>query len=155
MNNDGAHSNKSREWLENAYAEFDTFGRIECPVCHSRQLTILDILCPGCGTTVAKNRAPIDKDGTAKLAGGLTAGELMVRSKKWWNHIGRQYYRRVRERQGDSISVTPELRHRGILMGKPFDDLNRQEKFAVCKAYHLSWFESETPKETDVASIVI
>lgn len=154
MNNDGAHSGKSLEWLEKSFAEFDTFGRIECPVCRSRNLTILDILCPNCGTMIAKNRAPIDKDGTAKLAGGLTAGELMIRAKKWWNHVGRQYFRRVRSRRGDSISLTPELRQRGILMGKKFDDLNRQEKFAICKAYHLSWFEKETPPD-DVAPIVI
>ncbi len=152
MKNDGVHSNKSRKWLEDAYAEFDDFGRVECPVCHSLKLTALDILCPGCGTVVAKNRAPIDKDGTAKLAGGLTAGELMARAKKWWDHKGRQYFRRVRSRPGDSIALTPELRQRGILMGKKFDDLTRAEKFAVCKAYHLAWFQEET---SDVASIVI
>lgn len=154
MNSDGAHSNKSREWLENSFAEFDTFGRVECPVCKSLQLTVLDILCPVCGTIVAKNRAPIDKDGTARLAGGLTAGELMIRSKKWWDHKGRQYYRRVRGRVGDSIALTPELQQRGVLMGKKFDDLTRAEKFSICKAYHLAWFEKETPP-ADVAPIVL
>lgn len=152
MSNDGAHSNKSNEWLENAYAEFDTFGRVECPVCHSLKLSTLDIVCPNCKTVVAKNRAPIDKDGTAKLAGGLTAGELMVRAEKWWDHIGRQYFRRVRSRKGDSIALTPELQKRGILMGERFDDLTRAEKFSVCKAYHTAWYQGET---TDVASIVI
>lgn len=152
MKNDGAHSNKSLEELEKAYAEFDIFGRVECPVCHSLQLSILDILCPNCGVTVAKNRAPIDKDGTAKLAGGLTAGELMVRAKKWWNQAGRQYFRRVRSRPGDSIAHTPELQRRGLLMGKKFDDLTRAEKFSVCKAYHNTWYQQEM---TDVASITL
>lgn len=155
MSGDGVQSSKSQAWLEECFAEFDTFGRVECPVCCSRNLTILDILCPNCGTIIAKNRMPIDKDRTAKLAGGLTAGELVVRSKKWWDHIGRQYYRRVRGRVGDSISLTPELRQRGILMGKKFDDLNRQEKFAVCKAYHLAWFQKETDPPAGVAPIVI
>lgn len=140
---DGADSGKSLEWLEKSYLELESYGRVECPACKSRQLTILDVECPNCHIVVAKNRQPIDKDGTAKLAGGMTAGELMKRAEKWWDHKGRKYFRRVRSRVGDSIAQTEELQSSGILMGRKFNDLTRAQKFSVCKAYHLSWYEQE------------
>lgn len=153
---DRSESDKSIEWLEQSYRIDEAFGRIECPVCHSRNLTILDIQCPNCKVFVAKNRHPIDKDGEARLAGGLKASELMDRSRRWWNKNGRLYFKRIRNRPGDSIARTPELQQRGIMMGKKFEELTRAEKFAVCKAYHQSWYEAEhTGNKPVVATIVI
>jgi len=149
-------SNKTLKWLEASYAVDEAFGRIECPVCHSMNLTILDIQCPNCKTFVAKNRQPIDKDGTAKLAGGLRADELMDRARRWWDKSGRQYYRRVRNRPGDSISRTPDAAKSGIFMGKKWDKLTRGEKFSVCSAYHQAWYEEHhTDTGPDVAAIVL
>lgn len=156
---DGIQSDKTVEWLEENYKEMDLFGRVQCPCCHSNQLTVLDIACPNCGVTVAQNRMSIDKDGTARMAGGMTAGELMKRAERWWEKTMRLYFKRIRSRRGDSISMTPELVHgSGILMGKHFDDLDRREKFSVCKAYYQAWFEEnveQAKKTPDVAAIIL
>lgn len=152
---DGVRSDKSIEQLEESFKEFDLFGRIECPVCHSRQLVVLDISCPNCGTVVAKNRQPLDKDGAEKLAGGLTAGELMKRAEKWWNKTGRKYFKHMRERPGDSIAQTPQLSGgSNILMGRPFSELSRGEKFSVCSKYHQAWYQEEHA-EPDIPTLVI
>lgn len=151
----GVDSDKSVEWLEESYRIDDSFGRIECPVCHSMKLTILDIQCANCGTFVAKNRQPLDKDGTAKLAGGMKAGELMTRAHRWWDKDARKYFQRTRNRPGDTISRTPQAAKSGIFMGKKFDTLTRAEKFAVCKAYYQAWYAEEHTPKPDIGAIVL
>lgn len=139
----GVESDKTLEWLERSFKVDESFGRVECPVCHSTQLTILDIQCPSCKTFVAKNRQPIDKDRNMKLAGGMSAGEVMNRARRWWDKNARLYFRRTRNRPGDSITRTPSAAKSGIFMGKKFDRLTRAEKFSVCKAWHQAWFQDE------------
>lgn len=154
---DGVESDKSLAWLEENYGSIENFGRIECPSCHSRALTVLDISCPNCGLIIAKNRMPIDKDGIARLAGGITANEAMKSAEKWWNGVGRKYYQAMRARYGDTLATVPELRRNPLLNGRPFIELDRRQKFAVVKEWHMQWYQLNhaDPSPPDVAAIII
>lgn len=132
----------SLEKLEGNLLILDTFGRMVCPICGYELLTPMDAKCGNCGALLGKDRAPLDKDGTKRLPGGITAKEATDRARKWWDGRMRDYFRRTRERRGDPIRMTPEMHaKRGILAGKKWDELNRREKFLVVKAWHQAWLE--------------
>lgn len=65
-----------------------------------------------------------------RLSSGLTAAEAVSRAREWWDRTGRHIIRNPEFRDPDVGFKS------GILRGLPFDELERDEKLSVVKAWH-------------------
>ena len=59
-----------------------------------------------------------------RLDTGMTAGEVVARASEWWNTFGRHHI--------PKSEVVPS----GLLEGKAWDELSRDEQRQICKAWH-------------------
>ena len=82
-----------------------------------------------------------DKD--AKLSSGMTAEEAVTRASAWWEMKGREIMRQQRlagSKNAGAFNVKdpddPNFIPSGILAGKSFADLTRQEKMRVVYIWH-------------------
>ncbi len=91
----------------------------------------------------------LDKD--AKLDTGMSAREAIMHATNWWNNKGRHIMRQHNLRQSEPVGGSnngagasfatlnpdsPNFLPSKILAGKPWDDLNRDERARVVKVWH-------------------
>lgn len=90
-------------------------------------------------------------DGDGKLDTGMTVKEVVRRAMWWWESKGSREMRLHHLRQAEPVgganngagasfaSLNPDSENflpSGILHGLPWDELNKDEKLRVCKAWH-------------------
>ncbi len=74
--------------------------------------------------------------GGDRMQTGMTPEEAVTRAKRWWKKVGREYFRRTRDRKRDGIREDEELMaNSGILSGKTWDELSKREKYHVIKVH--------------------
>lgn len=97
----------------------------------------------------AAQEAALAHDSDAKLWTGIKVNEAVMRAASWWEETGRMLMRRNKARQRDVNgsefgvydSADPNALPSKIVAGMAWDELDRQDKLFVVKAWHHEFVE--------------
>lgn len=68
-----------------------------------------------------------------RMRSGITAREAMSRAAKWWDTVGMLHVKRSANFDIHAGDIVVKSR---ILLGQPWDSLNKRERFQVIRCWH-------------------